>query len=62
MHDLCTGSDVGGRRNEALRRQGKSRDLGFDRRSIGCLVGRIGRERHEQTVSIKGLTAARGLG
>ncbi len=62
LHDLCGGPDAGGRRKEALRRQGKSRDLGFDPWAINCPMGRIGRERHERTVSIKGLTKARGLG
>ena len=62
LHDLCAGSDVGGRRKEALRRQGKSRDFGFDRRTIGYVMGRIGRERHERSVSIKGVNKARGLG
>ena len=62
LHDLCAGSDVGGRRKEALRRQGKSRDLGFDRRTTGYVMGRIGRERHERSVSIREVNKARGLG
>jgi len=62
LHDRRGGPDAGGRREEALRRQGKSRDLGFDPWAINCLMGRIGRERHERTVSIKQLTKARGLG
>lgn len=60
--NLCSGSDVRRGRKEALRGQGKSRNLGFDRRTIISTVGRIRRERHEHSVSIQRLTRAPGLG
>jgi len=62
LHDLCAGSDVGGRGKEGLRRQGKSRDHRFDRRTIISSMGRIGRERYERSVSIQELTRTRGVG